>query len=347
MKTVKLIGLAVAAILSGSAGYAQSVQEQEQAKVAGDNLSLGAALELFKQSSSPEDFERRINAEGNDVNNLDLNGDGEIDYIRVISRKENDAHVFIMQAMLSESENQDIAVIELEKTGKESAMIQIIGDEDIFGEQVIVEPQDEAEDTGMNYVYSKNVHGPLFESPESGSRVAINVWFWPSVRFVYGPAYITWVSPCSWRSRPVWWRPCRPVYYHAYYPRRIYYNRYYPVVHTHRVVRAHQVYVPHRTNNYHQENRYYGENRRPERKYRNARDYRGGRDYNGRRDGRDGNNGRDGRDYRQGRNDQRQREYREHRDNGQREHGNSRGNGYRGNGNGNGNGNGGRHGRRG
>ncbi len=49
-------------------------------------------------------------------------------------------HVFVLQVSVSATENQDIAVIEIEKTGTETAIIQIIGDEDIYGEQVIVEP---------------------------------------------------------------------------------------------------------------------------------------------------------------------------------------------------------------
>ena len=32
---------------------------------------------------------------------------------------------------------KDVAVIEIEKDGKESAVLQIVGDEDIFGENVI------------------------------------------------------------------------------------------------------------------------------------------------------------------------------------------------------------------
>ena len=50
----------------------------------GDNFSLEGALELFKQAESPEHFEELLNKEDHQVNNLDLNEDGDIDYIRVI-----------------------------------------------------------------------------------------------------------------------------------------------------------------------------------------------------------------------------------------------------------------------
>ena len=49
--------------------------------VPGDDFSLEGALELFKKSASPEEFERILNAENSKVNNLDLNGDGNQDLI--------------------------------------------------------------------------------------------------------------------------------------------------------------------------------------------------------------------------------------------------------------------------
>ncbi|MBK8112834.1 MAG: hypothetical protein IPK46_22310 [Saprospiraceae bacterium] len=59
---------------------------------------------------------------------------------------EGDVHVFILQATLGDKDVQDIATIEIEKTGKEEAMLQIIGDEDIYGEEVIVEPTEQPEE---------------------------------------------------------------------------------------------------------------------------------------------------------------------------------------------------------
>ena len=35
---------------------------------------------MFKESESIEDFEQALNSESNGVNNLDLDGDGEIDF---------------------------------------------------------------------------------------------------------------------------------------------------------------------------------------------------------------------------------------------------------------------------
>ncbi|MCB0577211.1 MAG: hypothetical protein KDC61_21810, partial [Saprospiraceae bacterium] len=79
----------------------------------GDNFSLEGAMDLFKQASSLEDFEKMLNTEDNNVNNLDLNEDGEIDYIREMDNMEGDVHAIVLQVPVSEKESQDIAVIEI------------------------------------------------------------------------------------------------------------------------------------------------------------------------------------------------------------------------------------------
>lgn len=212
----------------------------------GDNFSLQGALEMFKQSSSIEEFEKLINTESKNVNNLDLNGDGDIDYVKVIDKMGKDVHAFVLQVAVSETENQDIAVIELEKTGDTTAMLQIIGDEEIYGEQVIVEASDEGDEVETDEDGKGN--GPSFNyNFTEASRIVVNVFFWPSVRFVYRPAYVPWVSPWRWRHYPGWWRPWRPVRWTVFHPRRLVYHRHCAIVHTHRVIVAHRVYTPFRT----------------------------------------------------------------------------------------------------
>jgi hypothetical protein len=211
----------------------------------GDHFSLQGALEMFRQSSSIEEFEKKINTESNNVNNLDLNGDGDIDYVNVIDKADKDVHAFVLQVAVSETENQDIAVIELEKTGDTTALLQIIGDDEMYGEQVIVEASDEGDEEESDVEGKSN--GPDFNyNYTEASRIVVNVFFWPSVRFVYRPAYVPWVSPWRWRHYPGWWRPWRPVRWHVFHPRRMVYHRHCAVVRTHRVIRAHRVYTPFR-----------------------------------------------------------------------------------------------------
>lgn len=204
--------------------------QQDQAEVPGDHFSLQGALELFKKSASPEEFERLLNSADAGVNNLDLNGDGDIDYIRVIDRNVGNVHAFILQAVINERESQDVAVIELEKLANGKAVLQITGDADIYGIETIIEPTEEVR----------------INAGTSTAQTVVNVWTWPSVQYVYGPYYSSWSSPWSWHHRPYWWNPWRPVTYIAYYPRWEAYRPYYSVCHTHRIWYAQHLYRPYR-----------------------------------------------------------------------------------------------------
>lgn len=213
----------------------------------GDDFSLQGALQLFKDAASIEDFEKSLNQEGNHVNNLDLNGDGEIDYITVVSQTEKDVHAFILRALVSSSESQDIAVIELEKTGAENAMVQIVGDEDIYGEQVIVEPAEEKGTGAIDFINNSNLSGPNVSLEADYPGIIVNVWYWPSVRFVYGPVYRPWISPFRWAYYPPWWKPWKPLRWAVWHPYRVHYHTRFSIVGTHRVIHAHRVYTPFRT----------------------------------------------------------------------------------------------------
>jgi hypothetical protein len=230
-----------------------SLQAQDTAAdtthLPGSNFSLQGALEMFKKAGSPEEFEKLLNTQDNKVNNLDLNGDGDIDYIKVVNKRENDVQIFVLQDLVSETESQDIAVIELQKTGAENAVIQIVGDEDIYGQETIIEPSagndEAANETSDQKEEPYFGSGPFVTTRYAPARaIIVNVWVWPCVRFVFAPAYTVWVSPWSWRVRPVWWHPWRPLAWTVYRPYRYHYAPHYVVVHTHRVVYAPRIYRP-------------------------------------------------------------------------------------------------------
>ncbi len=237
MKTHLLLWL-LAFALAAPLPAQDNTEQADSTGLPGDGFSLEAAIELFKTAESPEDFEKKLNAPDNKVNNLDLNSDGEVDYIQVFDQSEGEAHALVLRALVSEKEAQDVAVIEIEKQGKEEAILQIVGDEDIFGQQTIAEPTDEA----------------MQDKPKPGGnalhptvvRVVVNVWVWPSVRFVYRPGYVLWASPWRWRHYPVWWHPFRPHPFAWFRAAAWPFHRHYAVVTTHRVVVAHRVYAPRR-----------------------------------------------------------------------------------------------------
>lgn len=228
MKALKLKMLSLFFLVSGGIAV---MGQQSRSEVPGDYFSLEGALELFKKSDSPEEFERLLNSSNSKVNNLDLNGDGEIDYIRVIDRNEGNIHTFILQAVISDRESQDVAVIALEKLANGKAVLQITGDEDVYGIETIIEPTQEVR----------------VNAGTTTQRNVVNVWTWPSVQYVYSPYYTVWSSPWGWHMRPIWWSSWRPIAYYDYYSYWQPYRPYYTRCHSHRVVYAQQIYRPYRT----------------------------------------------------------------------------------------------------
>ena len=238
---------------------AQDNPSNESNGLPGEQFSLQGALQMFKNSTSVEDFEKALNTESNSVNNLDLNNDGDIDYIRVIDKSDDNAHALILQAIVSDKESQDVAVVEIEKNGQESAMLQIVGDEELYGEKIVIEPSGDEEKSGFEFNYGQGNYMAGGPSAVIGQQVFVNVWFWPSVRFIFAPAYRPWVSPWRWRHYPVWWRPWRPFGWSVWHPRcRVYVGGPFVVVGTHRVVRAHAVYMPYRSTSVIVKTRYAG-----------------------------------------------------------------------------------------
>lgn len=215
-------------------------QQDNRPENTGDDFSLEGALELFKNANSLEEFEKNLNQENNQVNNLDLNGDGQIDYIQVEDIKENDTHVIVMSTYLGETEKQDIAIIALEKTGTDKAVLHIEGDEDLFAKNTIVEPNGEEKGAVQNLKEATNV------AVVENSSTTVNVWLWPSVRFLYGPRYVVCASPYRWRHYPGWWRPWRPIAHPVFYGYGVRYRTHYRVAPVRRVTVARTVYAPRR-----------------------------------------------------------------------------------------------------
>ncbi len=225
----------ISAILLGGFS-ARAAEENDSLGLPGDNLDLFGVLDLFKQSATLEEFEKKLNDPANEINNLDLNNDQNVDYIRVVDRVVGDAHAIVLQVPVSATEAQDVAAIELEKSGVETADLQVVGDEELYGADYIVEAKAEAA-TGTDARWK-------------GFRpvgVYVNVWMWPAVRFVYAPAYVVWVSPYRWAYYPVYWKPWRPIGWRMHRSRCMrYHHAHYSYGHHHRMAGAHAHYNGHR-----------------------------------------------------------------------------------------------------
>ena len=203
----------------------------------GDFFSLEGAIDVFKNSNSIKDFERKLNTRDNWVNNLDLNHDGRTDYIRVEHKSSGDYHAIILQVPVSRREVQDIAVIEIEKTGRRSAILQIIGDEYLYGEEVIVEPYE-------GYATSGGQGGP--NADYNFNRRNINVYYWSPIQYIFGRRYRAYVSPYRWSYYPSWWSPWNCYRWDYFYPRNRIYRSSYRISYVHRVYRVHDFYRPYR-----------------------------------------------------------------------------------------------------
>lgn len=223
MKNSLKIGVFLACIVNSSILYSQS----DSLGLPGDNLDLRAVLSIFKQSSTIEDFERKLNSADSKVNNLDLNNDGQVDYLRVVDYGKEDFHTIVIQDPVSKTESQDVAVIQIVKKEDQTAHLQIVGDETLYGKDYIIEPSDQGPLNSNNTNSRKNNHvDDVYAEPNSSgtTHVMVNVWSWPSVTYIYSPGYTYWVSPWYWGYYPGWYSPWRPYGWHVYHRGWVGYN---------------------------------------------------------------------------------------------------------------------------
>src|SRR6187551_609189 len=72
--------------------------------------------------------------------NLDLYLDKKVDFIKVVTEKKDDSYSFILRIDVSKTESQDVAVILLDKDKDKKITLQIVGDEELYGKDYVVEP---------------------------------------------------------------------------------------------------------------------------------------------------------------------------------------------------------------
>src|ERR1051325_5733022 len=102
MKNFFLPYLATAMSLLSLPAFSQSKDQPKEDSTAmlnlpGDNLDLYAVLDLFQKSKTIEAFEKSLNDEKEGVNNLDLNLDKKVDFIKVVTQKgEDSSYTFVL-----------------------------------------------------------------------------------------------------------------------------------------------------------------------------------------------------------------------------------------------------------
>jgi len=102
------------------------------AKEYAKGLDLKAVSELAKRSRDAADFEKRLNTPGEKVNNLDLNDDGNVDYIKVQEYGSGNERGFSLTVEVAPGKVQEVATIEFVRDGDRVAM-QTSGNESMYG----------------------------------------------------------------------------------------------------------------------------------------------------------------------------------------------------------------------
>lgn len=186
---MKRVFLFLAMLLMGVLTFAEeTITVSANSEDISQSLDLRVVAKLFAEASTTEQFENRLNNPDSAFSNLDLNGDNQIDYLRVVEAGTANNKLIVIQAVLAKDIYQDVASIYVEKDSKtREVSIQIIGDEYIYGTNYVIEPV---------YVY----------------RPIIYNWLW-------SPRWYCWESPWYWGYYPSWW------YYHPCYTYHWYYDR--------------------------------------------------------------------------------------------------------------------------
>ena len=149
-------------------------------------LDLNAVAAAYAEANSTREFEQILNSSRYMINNLDLNRDGWIDYIRVIETSRGYYHTLLLQACVGPSMFQDVATIVAERRA-DLLYVEVIGDPYLYGYNYIVRP-----------VFVKR----------------------PPMWNVYGHAtYAVWSSPYYYGYYPSYYTQPKPVvinHYQAY-----------------------------------------------------------------------------------------------------------------------------------
>jgi hypothetical protein len=170
--TIALVVMSFVACGGGSE-RSNNVQVNVQSTVvnASDGLDLQSVGELAGKAKDAEALEELLNQKGS-VNNLDLDEDDKVDYIKVTSDDQGEIRVLVLTAVLSTSgEEQDVATIEIEKTSSGETDVQLHGNEQIYGD---------------NH-YHRNHYG---------------VGDYLMARWLYGPRYRPYLSPFGFGYYP-------------------------------------------------------------------------------------------------------------------------------------------------
>lgn len=146
-------------------------------------LDLNAVAAAYAESRSTREFEQILNSSRYMINNLDLNRDGWVDYLRVIETRQGYYHAYLIQSCIAHGLFQDVATLVAERRSN-ALYVEVIGDPYLYGYNYIVRP-----------VFVKT----------------------PPMWDLYGrPNYAVWSSPYYYGYYPSYYTSPQPVYLNHY-----------------------------------------------------------------------------------------------------------------------------------
>ena len=185
MKTKAASLLVVFSLITTLCMAQEKITVEAQNTDISNNLDLKAVATAFGESKNLEEFEKKLNEYDSQISNLDLNNDGQVDYLRVIENNEKGVHIVKIQAVLDKDVYQDVASIIVEKDQNDNPTVQVVGDPYLYGDNYVIEP---------SYMYTPSIFS-----------------------FFWGANYFSWNSPYYWGYYPSYYHHYRPCGINEYY----------------------------------------------------------------------------------------------------------------------------------
>ena len=130
---MKSISIAFVALMFLVAGCDQNRPEQNNVTIENNTTAgfdVNKLAQLVKGSTDPQVLEKQINDPNNHINNLDLDKDGNIDYLKVEEPGQNELKVV---DDVSNSQSVTVASIKIDPTNNNTADLNIQGDPQYAG----------------------------------------------------------------------------------------------------------------------------------------------------------------------------------------------------------------------
>jgi uncharacterized protein YneR len=165
-------------------GYQAQMQQAVAQPQAAEGLDLQALTMLSKEVRSGQELERKVNEKGG-INNLDLNSDDKVDYLYVREFGDVNSKIgYSLTVQPQKDETQEVASVTVEKNG-DRAEIQVVGNEQIYGDQAIFNDWTAVEREQLPEQASAGQRAPMYHSyfyPRP-------LWFSPFYFGFYPPYY--------------------------------------------------------------------------------------------------------------------------------------------------------------